>query len=123
MKDELPDPAQMKAAMNSVSERIKEWDERLGNLARKYGVHGEPFSLSVGGRVRVTRVGEGWGLYYDEGPDEAVRALTGCRIEVKIEFLRRAKEIAGAYEARIVQLHETLSKTLVDVDADEGRRR
>lgn len=108
---ELPDPAEMKAAMSRISAIVEEADREIGALAKEYGVHGEPVRFSSG-TLQITRRGDKWGVFLVDDEGAEPDSITGARLEVKLDFLSKRRDIETDYRKRIAELHDRIGHTI-----------
>lgn len=103
-------PEQVKAALNLLSGRVEELNGFFARSAEQYGVVGDLHD--VGGNLfRITKDGDAWGVYCaSEGPK--LRLITGCRVDVKLAFLKVAPHMATVYRNKLGTM-TTLIKSAV----------
>lgn len=107
----LPEPAEVRELMNKASALTEKWSARLAALGQAYGVHGDP--LDVGNlTLRVTRVGNVWGVYCFWTSDKEPSPINSCRLDEKLAFLQVAKALEEAYKCRIVGVYKTATSTI-----------
>ena len=114
---ELPNGAELQEMMTRVSTLIEGINVRMAKLAKEYGVHSD--LLPIGGAVvRLTRVGDRWGIECQRGTAPA-ELITGCRFDDKLEFLAKAKQFEGLYRSKILALHRRAKSVIENHLKDE----
>jgi hypothetical protein len=96
--------------MSRISAIVEEADREIGAIAKEYGVHGEPVRFSSG-TLQITRRGERWGVFLVDEKAEPEN-ITGARLEVKLDFLSKRRDIETDYRKRIADLHDRIGHTI-----------
>lgn len=115
-KVELPEGLELQEMMTKVSLLVEEIDARMAKLAKEYGIHSDPVGVGRA-MVQLTRMGDRWGIEY-QGIGQPER-ITGCRFDVKLEFLAKAKQFEGLYKAKIMALHHRAKSVIENHLKDE----
>lgn len=111
MPEELPSPQNVKAVFTRLSELVQKANDRMVNLAKSYGIHGDPIHGTLK-TYRVTRVGETWGIYASpmDPMGATLEICHGIKIEAKIELLQIVDEIEREYLKKVAVVFKSASR-------------
>lgn len=102
---DLPSSSAVRKVMEQIGDLASERQKQLADLAKDYGLHGEPLKLNTV-EFRITRTADEWGVYVRNASDNELRHITKCRVEEKMEFLEVADKMENSYRKRIVKMFE-----------------
>lgn len=108
----LPSPEEVKATMCEVSDKVDAFDKHLAQLAKEYGVHGDPVRAGEY-EFQITRQREGWGVFYTHREGGPLESVTGAKQDVKLEFLGVVEKMEPLYRRRIMKIFN-MAKDLLD---------